>query len=173
MPDEFYIPAAEAVRTQVGKPGAYTFEPIGRDDRRGTCDGHRVELRRVVRPLPGAARAGVAKEVARSVLPVGLYTEFYWSVNARSLMNFLSLRNAAAAQHEIRVYAEAAEIYFASDAGDARLIRGSGTDGALAHARGASSVRSSAVASTASRSRCRGRSTTCTATRSTTPTAGR
>ena len=38
--------------------------------------------------------AGVAKEVARSVLPVGLYTEFYWSVNARSMMNFLSLRNA-------------------------------------------------------------------------------
>ena len=38
--------------------------------------------------------ADVAKEVARTVLPVGLYTEFYWSVNARSLMNFLSLRNA-------------------------------------------------------------------------------
>ena len=57
--------------------------------------------------------AGVAKEVARSVLPVGLYTEFYWSVNARSLMNFLSLRNAAAAQLDIRVYAEAAEHHFA------------------------------------------------------------
>src|SRR3954468_9938005 len=57
--------------------------------------------------------AGVAKEVARSVLPVGLYTEFYWSVNARSLMNFLSLRNAATAQLEIRAYAEAAERHFA------------------------------------------------------------
>ncbi len=56
--------------------------------------------------------AGVAKEVARSVLPVGLYTEFYWSVNARSLMNFLSLRNAPTAQLEIRVYAEAAERHF-------------------------------------------------------------
>ena len=55
---------------------------------------------------------GVAKEVARSVLPVGLYTEFYWSVNARSLMNFLSLRNAPTAQHEIRVYAAAAERHF-------------------------------------------------------------
>jgi thymidylate synthase (FAD) len=56
--------------------------------------------------------AGVAKEVARSVLPVGLYTEFYWSVNARSLMNFLSLRNAPTAQLEIRVYAAAAERHF-------------------------------------------------------------
>ena len=57
--------------------------------------------------------ADVAKEVARTVLPVGLYTEFYWSVNARSLMNFLSLRNAPTAQREIRLYAEAAEQHFA------------------------------------------------------------
>lgn len=36
--------------------------------------------------------AGVAKEVARMHLPLNIYTEFYWTVNARSLMNFLSLR---------------------------------------------------------------------------------
>ena len=56
---------------------------------------------------------GVAKEVARTVLPVGLYTEFFWSVNARSLMNFLSLRNASTAQREIRLFAEACEAHFA------------------------------------------------------------
>jgi thymidylate synthase (FAD) len=53
--------------------------------------------------------AGVAREVSRSVLPVGAYTEFYWTVNARSLMNFLSLRNSETAQREIRRYAEACE----------------------------------------------------------------
>ena len=37
---------------------------------------------------------GVAKEVARNVLPVAIYTQFYWTVNARSLMNFVSLRNS-------------------------------------------------------------------------------
>ncbi|MGB2876141.1 MAG: FAD-dependent thymidylate synthase, partial [Gaiellaceae bacterium] len=37
------------------------------------------------------------------------YTEFYWTVNARSLMNFLSLRNSETAQREIRRYAEACE----------------------------------------------------------------
>jgi thymidylate synthase (FAD) len=47
--------------------------------------------------------------LARSVLPVGAYTEFYWTVNARSLMNFLSLRNSETAQREIRRYAEACE----------------------------------------------------------------
>jgi thymidylate synthase (FAD) len=52
---------------------------------------------------------GVAKEVARAILPFGIYTQFYWTLNARSLMNFLSLRNAPEAQYEIRVYAEAVE----------------------------------------------------------------
>ena len=57
--------------------------------------------------------AGVARELARSALPVGAYTEFYWTVNARSLMNFVSLRAAEAAQREIRRYADAVETFFA------------------------------------------------------------
>ena len=56
---------------------------------------------------------GVAKELARLVIPVGTFTEFYWTVNARSLMNFLSLRTAETAQREIRDYATACENYFA------------------------------------------------------------
>ncbi len=47
------------------------------------------------------------KEQARSVLPVGLYTNFYWTVNGSSLMNFLELRLDSHAQYEIRVYAQA------------------------------------------------------------------
>ena len=50
---------------------------------------------------------GVAKELARSVLPVGIYTEFIFKCNFRSLMNFISLRAEASALYEIRVYAEA------------------------------------------------------------------
>ena len=56
---------------------------------------------------------GVARELARAALPVGAYTEFYWTVNARSLMNFVSLRAAETAQREIRRYAEAVETFFA------------------------------------------------------------
>lgn len=55
---------------------------------------------------------GVAKEDARTVLPASLYKEFWWSVNARSLMNFLALRNSDHAQLEIRKYAEAIELIF-------------------------------------------------------------
>ncbi len=56
---------------------------------------------------------GVAKELARSILPFGIFTQFYWTVNARSLMNFLSLRNSRHAQYEIRIYAKAVERLFA------------------------------------------------------------
>jgi thymidylate synthase (FAD) len=56
--------------------------------------------------------SGVAKEMARMVLPLSLYTEFFWTVNARSLMNFLNLRTGEDAQWEIRKYAEAIEIMF-------------------------------------------------------------
>ena len=49
------------------------------------------------------------------MLPVGAYTQFYWTVNARALMNFVSLRNSEFAQLEIRRYAEAVERFFAAD----------------------------------------------------------
>jgi thymidylate synthase (FAD) len=89
LPDEFYVPAAGDVRTQVGKPGAYTFEPLADDVAADVRAGMQASYAESYARYQALLAAGVAKEVARSVLPVGLYTEFYWSVNARSLMNFL------------------------------------------------------------------------------------
>ena len=109
--DDFYVPDAEDVRSQVGKPGAYTFEPVDAELAEHTRD----ELRRIYdeayAAYTGLVEKGVARELARSVLPVGAYTEFYWTVNARSLMNFLGLRNAETAQREIRQYAKACETF--------------------------------------------------------------
>jgi thymidylate synthase (FAD) len=113
LPDEFYVPAAGDVRTQVGKPGAYTFEPLPDDVAERVRADIEASYAESYRRYQEMLAADVAKEVARTVLPVGLYTEFYWSINARSLMNFLSLRNAPTAQHEIRLYADAAEQHFA------------------------------------------------------------
>lgn len=50
---------------------------------------------------------GLPKEQARALLPMGIYTKFYWTVNGSSLMNFLKLRLDKAAQAEIREYAKA------------------------------------------------------------------
>jgi len=49
--------------------------------------------------------SGVPREMARIVLPLNLYTRFFWTVNARSLMNFLNLRADSHAQWEIQQYA--------------------------------------------------------------------
>ena len=54
----------------------------------------------------------MAKEIARCVLPVTQYTEFIWTVNARSLINFISLRNESNAQYEINEYAKIIEDIF-------------------------------------------------------------
>jgi len=48
-----------------------------------------------------------AREVWRGLLGTAYYTEFFWTVNLRSLMNFLKLRIHPTAQHEIRLYASA------------------------------------------------------------------
>ena len=111
--DDFYVPAPEAVRTQVGKPGSYTFEPVAEPLADETIDTFKRIYKDLFAEYEGMIEKGVAKELARAILPFGIYTQFYWTLNARSLMNFLSLRNATAAQYEIRVYAEAIERLFA------------------------------------------------------------
>jgi thymidylate synthase (FAD) len=107
--EDFYVPAAEDVRSQVGKPGAYTFETVEPELAEHTRDALREVYEHAYATYERLVEAGVAREVARSVLPVGAYTEFYWTVNARSLMNFVSLRASETAQREIRRYAEAVE----------------------------------------------------------------
>jgi thymidylate synthase (FAD) len=107
--DEFYVPEADDVRSQVGKPGAYTFDPVEPELAEQTREALRDVYEHAYATYERLVEAGVAREVARSVLPVGAYTEFYWTVNARSLMNFVSLRASETAQREIRRYAEAVE----------------------------------------------------------------
>jgi thymidylate synthase (FAD) len=111
--EDFYVPEPEDVRTQVGKPGSYSFEPVSDE----IAEATREQLAEIYEAAYAAyerlVEMGVARELARCVIPVGAYTEFYWTVNARSLMNFISLRAAETAQREIRRYAEACERFFA------------------------------------------------------------
>jgi thymidylate synthase (FAD) len=115
MPPEFYLPELEHVRSQTGKPGAYTFVPAGDEAfRDNAVHAMSTSIKQSIRMYNMLLEGGIAKEVARNVLPVSMYTQFYWTVNARSLMNFLSLRTAPAALLEIRQYAEDVETIFAS-----------------------------------------------------------
>jgi thymidylate synthase (FAD) len=111
--DDFYVPEAEDVRSQVGKPGAYSFEPVDPELAEQTREDLREVYEHAYATYERLVEAGVARELARCVMPVGAYTEFFWTVNARALMNFVSLRAAETAQREIRRYAEACETFFA------------------------------------------------------------
>ena len=111
--DDFYVPEPEDVRSQVGKPGAYSFEPVDEELAERTRADLQAVYTHAYETYERLVEAGVARELARCVLPVGAYTEFFWTVNARALMNFVSLRAAEAAQREIRRYAEAVESFLA------------------------------------------------------------
>jgi len=50
--------------------------------------------------------AGMAKEQARCILPLTLYTEVYWTASFQAVMNFIELRNEKTAQIEIQDYAK-------------------------------------------------------------------
>jgi thymidylate synthase (FAD) len=106
---EYYVP--DYVRTQVGKPGAYSFEPVDPDVRESAQDELRAAADRAFEAYERMLERGVAKEVARMALPLSLYTKYFWSCNPRSLMHFCSLRNSEHAQYEIREYARAAETF--------------------------------------------------------------
>lgn len=95
----FYVPDRQRAVVQVGKTGAYEFLP-GDDAQYDLID---ERMREACATSYAAYRemldAGIAREVARMVLPVSIYSSAYVTLNARSLMNFLSLRRKAEGSH--------------------------------------------------------------------------
>lgn len=112
LPEEFYIPKVEQVRVRIGKPGHYTYEQAN-DVLAEVFRGSLAEVcQKSYRLYEGSLVEGIAPELARLFLHVNHYSEMYWTVNARSLMNFLSLRNAPTAQWEIQQFARVVEAHF-------------------------------------------------------------
>ncbi len=116
----FYIPSKDRKLIQIGKPGAYTFVE-------GTPEQYELAVSAIKESCILAyanyqkmLEAGIAREVARAVLPVTLYSTMYVTMNARALMNFLSLRTSREGSHfpsypqrEIEMVAEKMEAHFA------------------------------------------------------------
>lgn len=94
----FYLPAQERSVRQVGKTGDYTFvedSELNKQARAEILDASVYALNFYDKMLS----LGVAKEVARMILPVNLYSTMYLTVNARSLMNILALRTSDTGSH--------------------------------------------------------------------------
>lgn len=118
---EFYVPSESRPLKQVGKPGAYTFEPGTEDQVWQTAYALSQNARESWKRYTHLLEEGVAKEIARAVLPVNIYSQMYTTINLRSLMNFLSLRTKPTPQskvpsfpqHEISLGADKLEKIFA------------------------------------------------------------
>ncbi|MDN0201243.1 FAD-dependent thymidylate synthase [Streptomyces sp. S.PNR 29] len=93
----FYVPDASRKLVQQGRPGKYEFVEGTPEQHQLVGDAMEESYRQAYRTYRQMLAAGVAREVARSVLPVGLYSSMYATCNARSLMHFLGLRT----QHEL------------------------------------------------------------------------
>jgi thymidylate synthase (FAD) len=88
----FYSPKGDRKLTQVGKVGNYQFEAGNALQRRLTWLSTRLAPSVAWVAYRAMIKAGVAREVARMVLPVSLYSSLYYTANLRSILNFLSLR---------------------------------------------------------------------------------
>lgn len=105
MKNEFYFPFEWRGQDAKNKQGSSG----------GFCSRANIEMNDRLLEAVGKCRAvyeellsaGVAREMARMVLPLNLYTEWYFTANARSLINFFSLRCDSHAQWETRQYANA------------------------------------------------------------------
>ena len=109
---EFYVPAAEQVAMQSAT------NRQGRGE--GLADGDAARVRDIMRAqgeaafdvydalLADAAEGGpaVARELARAVLPLATYTQWYWKIDLHNLLHFIALRADPHAQSEIRAYAD-------------------------------------------------------------------
>ncbi|GAA1934242.1 FAD-dependent thymidylate synthase [Streptomyces sodiiphilus] len=93
----FYIPDEQRDLVQQGRPGKYEFVPGTPGQRKTVCEEMEAAYRQAYEAYRRMLEAGVAREVARAVLPVGLFSSMYATCNARSLMHFLGLRT----RHEL------------------------------------------------------------------------
>ena len=116
----FYVPAEDRNLVQVGKPGAYDFIPGTPEQTQIVQEATKHAVTVAYQEYERMLEAGVAREVARGVLPVATYSSMYVTMNARSLMNFLSLRTKREGTHfpsfpqrEIEMVAEKMEEFFA------------------------------------------------------------
>jgi thymidylate synthase (FAD) len=116
----FYVPGPERKLVQVGKPGAYDFEDGTVEQTALVVQETQSITRAAYESYQRMLEAGVAREVARIVLPVNIYSSMYVTMNSRSLMNFLSLRTKREGTHfpsfpqrEIEMCAEKMEDFWA------------------------------------------------------------
>ena len=107
LPEDFYVPDASRIRGQdkVNRQGS-SEEPLPPEIQRESVKIIAETSQKSYEQYKRLLDMGVAREVARVVLPLGIYTEWYWQMDLHNLFHFLKLRLDEHAQWEIRQYAK-------------------------------------------------------------------
>ena len=105
--DEFYFPDPEHIQFQsaLNKQGRSGEVPL--ELKQKVLDYFKEISERSFTMYQELNEAGIARELARSLLPVNIYTEWYWKNDLHNLLHFIGLRSDSHAQYEIRVYSDA------------------------------------------------------------------
>jgi thymidylate synthase (FAD) len=95
----FYTPGPERKLIQIGKAGAYEFVDGTPEQFSVVTEQTKHACETAYAAYQTMLDAGIAREVARIVLPVTIYSSAYVTMNARAMMNFLSLRTKSDDSH--------------------------------------------------------------------------
>ena len=105
--DEFYYPDPENIQFQSALNKQGRMGEVPEDLKQKVKDYFKEISERSFAIYAELNEAGIARELARSVLPVNLYTEWYWKNDLHNLLHFIGLRSDSHAQYEIRVFSDA------------------------------------------------------------------
>ena len=105
--DEFYYPDPEHIQFQSALNKQGRMGEIPEDLKQKVQDYFKEISEKSFAMYSELNDAGVARELARAILPVNLYTEWYWKNDLHNLLHFIGLRSDSHAQYEIRVFSDA------------------------------------------------------------------
>ena len=105
--DEFYYPDPKHIEFQSAFNMQGRMGEVSDDLKQKVQDYFKEISERSFEIYSELNNAGVARELARAILPVNLYTEWYWKNDLHNLLHFIGLRSDDHAQYEIRVFSDA------------------------------------------------------------------
>ena len=109
--DEFYFPHPDHIEFQSALNKQGRMGEVGEDLKKKVQAYFKEISDRSFEIYCELNEAGVARELARAILPVNLYTEWYWKNDLHNLLHFIGLRSDGHAQYEIRVFSDAMATY--------------------------------------------------------------
>jgi thymidylate synthase (FAD) len=104
LPNEFYVPVKWRAQDAKNKQGSVHTDELHHSELSANLINHSQQSYKLYQYL---LDSGVAREMARMVLPVNIYTEIYACWDMKNLLHFISLREDAHAQAEIQEYGRA------------------------------------------------------------------